>query len=105
MRETEMCRSETGRAANLKGMRERGRGHWAAPHGDGLPKYLWEPVCESEQNKSLSDWKQLLLYFCNSMLYKTGTQLLSGDEEMEENLGQNKRPQSLFDAFYANLDC
>lgn len=52
-------------------MTEGKRAHWVAPHRDGSPKYLWEPVCESEQHKSLSGWKRLLRYFCNSMLYKT----------------------------------
>lgn len=62
-----------------------------APHRAGSPKYLWEPVCDSERHQSLSDWKQLLLYFCNSMLYKTLAllpQLLSADGEMMENVGQ-----------------
>ncbi len=58
-----------------------------APHGDGSPKYLWQAVCDSE-HKSVYDWKQLLRYFCNSMLYKTLALLLSGDGRMVENVGQ-----------------
>ncbi len=87
-----------------KGTIEGRRAHWVAPHRDGSPKYLWEHVCsgqgcDSEQHKSLSDWKQLLLYFCYSMLYKTPAllpQLLSGDAEMLENVGQTSRRVMLF---------
>lgn len=48
-------------------------------------------ACDSEQHKSLNDWKHRLLYFGNSMLYKTLAllpQLLLRDGEMVENVEQ-----------------
>ena len=58
-----------------------------ALHIDGSPKYLRKPAWSIRLLRAakIRDWKQLLIYFCNSMLYKILALLplmVSEDREM-----------------------